>query len=89
MFHAQRPPAMEERRLSLHAGLRTFLHAERATYPVEQASMCAFAQFSKVKRAPSLLFPDQYETGYAYHDQLFASSSLPNSFFPWHSDALL
>ena len=89
MFLAQRPPAMGERRLSLHAGLRTFLHAERATYPVEQVSMCAYEQFSKIKRAPSLFFPDQYETGCARHDQLFASSSLPNSFCPWYSDARL
>ena len=56
MFLAQRPPAMGERRLSLYAGLRTFLHAERTTYPVEQASMCAYPQFSKIKRAPSLFF---------------------------------
>ena len=89
MFLAQRPPAMGERRLSLYAGLRNFLHAERTTYPVEQASMCAYAQFSKIKRAPSLFFPDQYETGYACHDQLFASSSLPNSFCSWYSDARL
>ena len=70
MFLAQRPPAMGERQLSLHAGLRTFLHATRATYTVEQASMCAYGQFS------NSLFPDQYETGYACHDQLFVSSSL-------------
>ena len=89
MFLAQRPPAMGERQLSLHAGLRTFLHAARATYTVEQASMCAYAQFSKIKRAPSLFFPDQYETGYTCQDQLFVSSSLPNSFCSWYSDERL
>ena len=63
MFLAQHPPAMGERRLSLHAGLRTFLHAERATYPVEQASICTYAQFSKIKRAPSLFFPINMKQG--------------------------